>query len=274
MKNSIKTLFGYLILLIESIIFLLIALLLIFKFTLLNKNYVENIFEKNNYYNKLYNEIKTEMSYYTGQSGFDDTILDNIFTEEDVKKASKQFLNSIYTDEKLKIDVSEIEKKLNNNINTYLKDDNFKITNGGEIQKFVKQMSSVYVDEIKLMGYIDSVSSYILKINSSFNMILLILLNSFIVLIFINLKVFRKKHFSVIFYTSSFLLLFLVFYIKNSIDINNISIYSELVSNIMKLLVKNFLNIILITSCSFLGSGLIIDILMKESKNKKHHRKN
>lgn len=271
MKSSVKTIFGYLLIFIESIIFLLIALMTILKLTLLDSNYVKSAFEKNNYYKKLSSEIKTEMSYYTEQSGFDDSILENVFTERDVKNASERFINCIYTNTKFTINTKQLEDNLNKNIDEFLKDDNFKVTNSEEIQKFVKLMAKTYENEIKLMGYIDSVKGIIPKLEDKSDILLLILIMSFIVCILISIKVLRRKEFSIIFYTTTILLIFVSFYIRNSIDINNISIYSKLVSNVIKSLVKNFLNIVMIVACISLGIGLIVDILKKERRRHRHH---
>ena len=271
MKSSIKIVLRYLLLFIESLMLIMIALIITFKFTLLDSNYVENEFAKNNYYKKLSKEIKTEMSYYTNQSGFEDSVLDNVFTENDVRYSFERFINSIYIGEKFSINTQKIEENLNKNIDDALKDTNFKVTNAEEIEKFVKQMITTYENEIKLMGYVDSVRGIIPKIIDICDTLLLILTVVFTICILISIKIFRGRDLSVIFYTSSFLLLFFILFVKNSIDINNISIYSELVSNIIKALIKNVLNIIGIIACSSLGIGLIIDILRKERRHHHHH---
>ena len=273
MKSSIKIILKYLLLFIESLMVVMIALITTFKFTLFDSNYVKDQFEKNDYYKKLSKEIKTEMSYYTNQSGFTDNVLDNVFTENDVKYASERFISSLYTGEKFKINTQKLEENLNKNIDEQLQDANFKVTNAEEIKKFVNQMITTYENEIKLMGYIDSVGGTIPKIIDICDTLLLILIIGLILCVLISLKSYKGKDISVVFYTSSILLLFCVLYFKNSIDINNISIYSELVSNIIKILVKNVLNIIGIIACSSLGIGLIMDILRKERRHHHHHHR-
>ena len=273
MKSSIKIILKYLLLFIESLMVVMIALITTFKFTLFDSNYVKDQFEKNDYYKKLSKEIKTEMSYYTNQSGFTDNVLDNVFTENDVKYASERFISSLYTGEKFKINTQKLEENLNKNIDEQLQDANFKVTNAEEIKKFVNQMITTYENEIKLMGYIDSVGGTIPKIIDICDTLLLILIIGLILCVLISLKSYKGKDISVVFYTSSILLLFFVLYFKNSIDINNISIYSELVSNIIKILVKNVLNIIGIIACSSLGIGLIMDILRKERRHHHHHHR-
>ena len=273
MKSSIKIILKYLLLFISSLMVIMIALVTTFKFTLFNSNYVKNEFEKNNYYNKLATEIKTEMSYYTEQSGFTDDVLDNVFTENDVKYDFNRYINSLYTGEQFTIDTNEIEDNLNKNITAQLKGSNFKAANTEEIKKFVKQMTTIYEKEIKLMGYVDSAKNIISKVVYMCAKVLFVLVAGLVLSVLIYLKAFKTRDLSVMFYTSSFLLLFFVLYFKNSIDINNISIYSELISNIIKELINNVLNIICVSSCSLLGLGLIIDLLKKERRRHRHHHR-
>lgn len=273
MKSSVKIILKYLLLFIESMLVILIALIATFKFTLFNKDYVKNEFEKNNYYEKLAEEIKTEMSYYTNQSGFTDEVLDGIFTEEEVRYDFESFINSLYTGQEFTINTKDLENNLNKRINAELKNSNFKITNSEEIKKFVKQMATVYDNEIRLMNYIDSVKGILSKVVNMCDKVLFVLSMVLIICVLTSISAFRGKDLSVVSYTSSFLLLFFVLYVINSIDINHISIYSELVSSIIKALVKNVLNIIKIVSCLLLGLGLIIDILRKERRRHRHHHR-
>ena len=122
------------------------------------------------------------------------------------------------------------------------------------------------------MGYVDSAKGLVSKIVDICDKALFFLITGLALSLLIYLKSFKTRDLSVMFYTSSFLLLFFVLYFKNSIDINNISIYSELVSNIIKELINNVLNIICISSGSLFGLGLIIDILRKERRRHRHHR--
>lgn len=271
MKSSIKTILKYLLLFISSILVIIVTLVTTLRFTLLNSDYVKNEFEKNNYYKKLTAEIKTEMSYYTNQSGFTDDVLDNIFTETDVSYDFNRYINSLYTGDEFTVDTQKIENNLNKNINAQLKGSSFKVTNTEEIKKFVNQMTTIYEKEIKLMGYVDSAKNLVFKIVSMCDKALFVLIVGLLLNISIYLKLFKTKDLSVMFYTSSFLLLFFILYFKNSIDINNISIYSKLVSKIIKELINSFLNIICISSASLFGLGFIIDLLRKERRRRRHH---
>ena len=78
MKKKIITVMGYTILFIEALLLFSITILGVLKFTIFNDSYLKKELVNNNYYEELSDEIKTEMSYYTNQSGFEDEILENI----------------------------------------------------------------------------------------------------------------------------------------------------------------------------------------------------
>lgn len=271
MKRKLKKIFSYIILFIESIILLLLTTLVVFKFTIFDKSYVKNKFD-NKYYEKLYKEIKTEMTYYTNQSGFEDSVLDNIFTLTDVRNASNKFITSLYSGEIYELNTIEIEKSLNSNINEYIKKQNFQITNQDEINKFTKQISSVYVDEIKLMGYLDGVCKYIPKVIDLCDYIILFLSIIFIILLTLNVFVLKRKDYSIILYTCAFIMIFILVSIKNSIDISNLLIYSNTISNTVISIIKEVFNLCLIISLCYILLGFLYSLFKKEKiKRKKNN---
>ena len=106
MNKRIKIIASYVLLFIESVLLFIVTSLLIAKFTVFDVNYIKNSLEKNNYYKELYDEIITEMSYYTNQSGFEDSILDNTFTLGEVKYETNKFIENTYKGKSLSIDTT------------------------------------------------------------------------------------------------------------------------------------------------------------------------
>lgn len=269
MKKKLKLIMGYVILFIESMLLLLLTFLMVFKFTIFDKSYVKSKFD-DKYYEKLYKEIKTEMTYYTNQSGFEDNVIDNIFNLTDVKNASNKFITSLYSGEKYELNTSEIESKLNNNINEYIKTQNFKVINQEDLDKFTKQISSVYVDEIKLMGYLDGVCKYIPKIINLCDYLLLISMIFLIILLIINKTIFKRRSYSVILYTSAFITIFILVSIKSSIDIQNLLVYSKTVSTTIISIIKQMFNVLLVISLVYIFIGFIYSLFKRE---RRRHRK-
>ena len=272
MKKRLRTILGYTILFIESIVLLFLTTLVVFRLTIFDKSYVKNKFN-NRYYEKLNEEIKTEMTYYTNQSGFEDSVLENIFTLTDVKNASNKFITSLYNGEKYEFDTSKLEENLNKNINEYIESQNFKVTNQDELNKFTKQIASVYVDEIKLMGYLDNVCKYIPKVIDLCDYLILLLSIGLVILIMVNIKIFKRKDYGVILYTSAFIMLFVLFGIKNSIDIKNLLIYSNTISDTVISIIREIINIYLVISLGYILIGFIYSLTKKERRKHKKRKK-
>ena len=258
---------SYTLLFIESILFFIITILTISKFTIFRYPYVKDVLNKNNYYEELKDEIKTEMSYYTNQSGFEDEILDDTFTIGEVRYETNKFIENVYKGKRIKIDTQKFEERLNNNINKYIEKNNIEQVNDKEIKDFINALSEVYKDEIKLMGYAEKIAPLITKTINLFNKIFLVLIVLIILLFLLNNIYLKNNNIGVIFYTSGFLTLFSVIFIKNNIDIKNIFIYSKLVSTIIKSIINNVLSICIIIFITYMIIGLIMSLLKKRKKS-------
>ena len=268
MPKTIKTISSYILLFCESILLFVLTCLLVCKFTIFNTNYMKNNLEKNNYYKDLYNEIITEMSYYTNQSGFEDSILDDTFTIGEVRYETNTFIENTFKGKSLTIDTSKLEERLKKNINKYIKESSFKLVDEKEISKFVETMSDIYKDEIKLMGYAEKGAPFLTKINNLSNKLIIILSVAFILLVLINSKVLKRRDYSIILYTSSFILLFVNHYIRSNIDIKNIFIYSPLVSKMFKSMAESVLSIFITIAVIYIILGILLSFLKKIKKSK------
>ncbi len=267
MKNSIKSIISYLILFVESILLFILTTLLITKFTIFNTSYIRNTLEKNNYYQDLYDDIKVEMSYYTNQSGFEDSILDDTFTIGEVRYETNKYIENIYKGKTLNIDIINLQSRLNNNINEYVRNQNFKVIDQKEIDKFIQTMCEVYQDEIKLMGYAEKGASIVTKIISLSNKLIIVLSVALVLLIVLNTFVLKRNNFAIVLYTSAFIILFCNHYFKANIDIKNIFIYSKLVSDIIKHIINSLLHISIIISIIYIILGIILAMTKKLKKS-------
>ena len=190
MKNKIRTIFGYIFLFIESI---LLFLLTTIRFTILDTNYVKKQFEKDKKNKKMYKEIKTEMSYYTEQSGFDDTIIEDVFTLNEVKTVSEKFITDLYNGNKSEMYYDDIKKKLNDNMQNFITNENFKIVNQDELKQFADEMIKVFDNEIKLMGYTNAIAGKIPKVINVVDYAIFGLIVGLLLLIATNWIIFKRK---------------------------------------------------------------------------------
>ena len=76
---------------------LILSILLPLKYTLFNEEYMKQELIRQNYDTKVYEEIKTQMNHYLIQSGLDESVFDNIITEEKIKEDITNNLTSLYT---------------------------------------------------------------------------------------------------------------------------------------------------------------------------------
>ncbi len=124
--------------------------LLIFSNTVLNKQYVIKILEKNNYYEKTYYNIQDGFKNYIMQSGLEEDILQDLYDIEKVNKDINMVIDAIYENKDINIDTQELITKLDDRINSVLEDNNHRpdFQEKEEIKIFEDTIAQVYVDGI------------------------------------------------------------------------------------------------------------------------------
>lgn len=261
-----KRIIGYVFLFFSSILLFLISFLCILKFTVLSKSYVFDKIDEVDFYSKSYDEVIREMSYYTNQSGFTDDFLNDIFSVSDIKRDINSVVSNLYIGKSIDVDVSNIESKFSNKILTYISDNNYKEVNKSELDSFVDKMISIYKDEVSFMGYTSKISPFVPKVISLVNEALCIFSLMFIVLVIINKKVFHRKSYGVLFFTCSFLFVFLDIYIFSHIDVSNLFIYSDVVSDLVKSIISDLFGISLFVIFIYFIMGILFSFFRKSVK--------
>ena len=264
MHNKLRIIIGYLYILITSIMLLTLSIIILVNNTILNESYITNKINKSNYTKELYKDIKKEMTYYTEQSGFKDTIIDETFTEEEINNNIQELIKNLYQGKSTNINTSLLEERLNKKITNYLEQENFTITNKEEIDKFVKEMSNIYIN--KTISYTNKLSTIIPKIKTISNTIIIILTAILLILITINKFIFPKVRTSITLFTNTFLLIAINLYIKNRIDINHLLIYNKSLSNIIINIINQILTQIIYLALIYFVLGLILDLIRKINK--------
>lgn len=256
---KVKLLFKYIIEFLMGITISLLAITLILKFTILKEDYLLNKLEENNYYEELFNNIKEEMSYYVTQTGFDNNILDNVFTKEDVKNEVNKVITSLYNDKEVSIDTSIIKEKLNTNIDNYLKNTN-KEVDKNSLDIFINQITDVYSSSLTFVENLNEYTSYINIINLVLNILLIATIIILILLSLYIIFVSKEIPFDTPLITLGILMIITNFLIKSYIDIDNIMFYNESISLIIKETIKDILSKINLTGIIGITLGIIIAI--------------
>lgn len=124
--------------------------LLIFSNTILNKQYIKEILEKNNYYEKTYYNIQNDFENYILQSGLDKDILNNLYDMEKVNSDINMVIDAIYDGSEIKVDTTKIIQELDDRINEVLKQNNREPEKEEreEIEIFENTIAQVYYDGI------------------------------------------------------------------------------------------------------------------------------
>lgn len=264
MNKKINLILNYLIIFVTSIMLLLLVCLALIKTTILKPNYIIKSMDKINYYQKLHDNIKKEMSYYTNQSGFEDDILDNTFTLDEVKKDVTKYIKNIYLGKNTNIDTSKFEERLNKKIDDFIEEENFTITNRKELEDFVKEMAKIYKSKITITTYLAKVSSLINKLNKIINIVLITDLVLLILLFYINKKVLKQDNNPLVLLINSFLLIAIYLYIHGNISIKYLFIYNELLSTLLVFTITNILNYCIYIAIIFIILAISIYIFRRD----------
>ena len=92
--------------------------------TVLKKDYIKEMLEKNNFYSRAYSDIKSNFENYTIQSGIELEVLDEVLTQEMVSKDIDNRIDYIYGGKKVETSSSIVREKLENIIIDTLKEKN------------------------------------------------------------------------------------------------------------------------------------------------------
>lgn len=248
--------FNYLTKFISSILFFLTTTITIILFTIFNQNFMAQQLNETNYYEKLYTNIKLEMSYYVTQSGLSDDILNNIFDKELLRRTTEKMLDNFYNNKDNTINKTSVEENLTNNINEELKD--YKLTEEDKtsINKFITQMSSIYETEI-------SYSNILNKYHNSFNRIYHILvaldilcITLFIINYFITRYTLKERNIIISLLTTATLITIIHLYLSNTLDLGHLEFYNDIISNLINYTYQSIMSIFNIVSTLYLVISL------------------
>lgn len=248
--------FNYLTKFISSILFFLTTTITIILFTIFNQNFMAQQLNETNYYEKLYTNIKLEMSYYVTQSGLSDDILNNIFDKELLRRTTEKMLDNFYNNKDNTINKTSVEENLMNNINEELKD--YKLTEEDKtsINKFITQMSSTYETEI-------SYSNILNKYHNSFNRIYHILvaldilcITLFIINYFITRYTLKERNIIISLLTTATLITIIHLCLSNTLDLGHLEFYNDIISNLINYTYQSIMSIFNIVSTIYLVISL------------------
>lgn len=265
--NRVKLILSYLFGFITSVLLSIIVILIILKFVVLDKENIKNVLVKNNYYNEVYKGTLEEMQNYMVSSGLEENILDDIFSENDIKTEINNYIDSIYSQTKYSVNSDKVKERLTNNINNYLSSNNLDVTNRNELDLFIKDMINIYENQITFYKAFNYVTGIINKVLNNFDR-LIDLTYILTVIVIIIMYLVRNMFISSSILSGGFILLFTRFMIYEKIDIDNIMIISEYFSESFKYILYRIGHYLLLGSVLLIALGLIILIIESLGKKK------
>lgn len=248
--------FNYLTKFISSILFFLATTITIILFTIFNQNFMAQQLNETNYYEKLYTNIKLEMSYYVTQSGLSDDILNNIFDKELLRRTTEKMLDNFYNNKDNTINKTSVEENLMNNINEELKD--YKLTEEDKtsIDKFITQMSSTYEAEI---SYSNILNKYHKSFNNIYHILValdLLCIALFIINYFITRYTLKERNIIISLLTTTVLITIIHLYLSNTLDLGHLEFYNDIISNLINYTYQSIMSIFNIVSTIYLVISL------------------
>ncbi len=229
--------------------------------TLLSEEYILNKAEQANYYQKLYETIYESFSNYTMQSGLEEQVVQDTITIDKIKTDTNIILDNFYKGANTNIETDSIKEKLSQNINNYLKDNNLNIQDESSLETFKGLIIQQYKNNINEHSNQDEkIYNIIVKAKNILNKakgISIIAIIITLILFFIFNKKNLIKIVSVLGIVSTFfgiIFLFVNSTINSIIDIQNIYILNESISELAKLVISENL-------LKFIVQGIILLIL-------------
>lgn len=238
-----------------------------------SKPNVKKQMQKVDYYTEINNIIKESANNYIMQSGFDESIMDNVISKEKINNDIDKVINAIYEGEEVEISTDEIKTSLDKNVQQYIAQNNYKVDaqTQKDIEKFEDKIESIYANSITYS------KSTIKKVVKYFKMVkrmtrVALIASSILLIIFaiITYKT-NRATFGISLLATGIICVFIKCYSSINIAVNNILMVNKTFSNLMINIINQVIQYVFIGGIilAVLGIALII-IFERKSANEKY----
>lgn len=247
----------------------------VFAGKMLKKDYIFSKFEEIDLYNQVLKEVEAEFENHIYQSGMDVSIIENICTKEKVENDIKKVIDSLYSKEAVEIDTTEIQKKLDEEVDKFIESQNRKISEEekANIVTFKDTLIQSYKNSIGFYQIeSDSIQENLPKITSKIEMARTVVIISTLVilagLIALNYKeiLVAINYICVSLLSSGILLLLISHLINKKVLLDNLLLYIQSLTSALVTLVKGCLSSLTTFGIWFILIG-IVGILVISIKN-------
>lgn len=270
--RSLKTALQYILALILALTMIALVLIYIFSSTILSENYVLSKLQKEDYYNKIYDEINSNFERYIDQSGLDEEVLNDLITKEKIEEDTKLILHNIYNSTNETISTEEIKTKLRQNINVSLKR-SLTASEEKSVETFINTICDEYTSTISHTGYESSINSGYNQVMKYINLGKKVLFITMFVCIGLIAGLTIRRIYRILARiglasTIDGLLLCLAsWYVNSKIRIEDITVLNNPISITLRSILNDCLNQINRYGIIFLISGIILIVLYSVIKS-------
>ena len=254
----------FIIMVILTVCLLFVGIKNVVTSTMLNKTYILQKLDETNFYSETYKIVESNFENYISQSGLDEEVLENICTEDKVKKDINIIISNIYDGTNEEIDTTEIAEKLNSNID---KQNVRTSKNSSAIDEFVNHICESYRDSIINTKYDKTINDLYEKILRGLEkvnkIVITISIIDIVLLVALNIKNISKilANFAETTFATSLLQFVFIIIIKAKVDISNIKAFNDAFSETIVAIIKNILNQINILGIVMLFISIIFTVI-------------
>ena len=209
---------------------------------ILNKKYILSKLEETEFYVQVSREVQSGFENYIYQSGLPENTIENLYTEDLLKQDINSIIEYVYGGSEIKISSEKVRETLDNKINEYVNSQKIKLTKQGKenIKQFEDLVVSEYSKNINVsntlystlreaINKVENVFKKFKNIPVSFTIIIIVLL------ILINIKdiLIALNWCSISVLSTGILLKLGEFIVVKNVDIDNLVILANSLSNLI-----------------------------------------
>ena len=270
----VKKIISYIITFILIILLVASVVLTILSQTILNEKFILGILDKNNYYSEMYNEILETFKDNTIQSGLDETILDGIMTQEQVKKDVQSLVHYLYTGTEMSIDTEGVKTRLQEKIDQVIQENNKKVNTSEQqaINTYVTTIADLYGDGIAYAEkYIPTIQHALSKIQNVLAKVQIIPYLATLIVVILLFVINKKEsfhYFSITCIATGILFIILKIVESSTLQIQNILILNKAFSNVLINTIQSIMTTSLVVGIVFCIIGILLSIVYAKTKQK------
>lgn len=265
--KALKTVIKYIITIILALSMIAYFFIQLASSTILSEQYILSKLEETDYYNKIYECVKSNFENYIHQSGLEETVLENIVSKEKVRKDTNIIISNLYDGLEQKIDTQEIRDNLNKNIKETLGEQNITKTQQSSIDTFVDHICNEYTDTMSHFSYekqINQVYQKVIKYIDLAKKVLLITIGlAILLLLVLNLKRIYKfvLLLGISLTTTGTFLVIVNLFINSKVKVQTITILNDAISDTVRSVLAEILHMIMNNGSIMLISGILLIII-------------